>query len=635
MNLTYREFISEVCEDLKDIFMSKGKYLVVGGTGGGKTYATMEIFKTLSRIYTDRVFIIACPNRIQNLQNQQYGVTAVVGGKIVDRAFTTSSMVYDKAEDILNNFHLYKDYKITLVVDEAHQLIYSKNFRRKAIQSILKLEEKCNTVIHMTATPRANKIIYDYDEVINLVPWKEINNVTNLGILKSKDGLTALYEAINLNIKKDKKILIFLNNKEKINEIKLHLQKLFKDKTIGTVDADDKKGNDIFNSIVEDSLIPSKYDIVLTTSVLECGTNINNLNYTPIMYIDSNLHFNLDSIAQQIARFRKKVDLALLVFKEPAPIENFRFKKLIDIVDSVSKEILEKNKHLNSICEMLGAEGHKIVTQLLSKEKSFDDIEYTKGLTFYDDDELIVKTDLEKLTSYALSLYDYQLLRNTDVLIKELKEVVKAKNISLINHCKAEIEAVKEIKEIIKEKQATKKEYKIDLKKRFSKMLDSDSNKLVFTDYILSEDDEKDIYKIAFNQESKELIQELETEKSILKDIKATIKNNEPLGIDTIIKYKFDEETLKGIRWVMYNQLGEDIKIIDTRYSIIRKKLDCKIQKRLSNKDIELLYKTLNPKKKDIKKVPPMQREKLLKDIKLIYNVTEGKDGNWLNSLIK
>ena len=116
--LLYEEYIRERSEELKEIILKPGNYLIEGVTGGGKTYAILNIFKELSKIYKDRVFIISCPNKIQNLQNQEYGVVAIVGGKTIDQVYTTSSMVYDKARSLLEQYHLYKDYKTTLIIDE-------------------------------------------------------------------------------------------------------------------------------------------------------------------------------------------------------------------------------------------------------------------------------------------------------------------------------------------------------------------------------------------------------------------------------------------------------------------------------------------------------------------------------------
>lgn len=630
--LLYEKFISEQSEALKEILLKPGKFLVEGVTGGGKTYAILNVFKFLSSLYKDRVFIISCPNKIQNLQNQEYGVTAIVGGKVIDQVYTTSSMVYDKAKSLLEQYHLYKDYKITLIIDEAHQLIYSKNFRKKAINELLKLSEKCFNVIHLTATPGANLDCYSYDEYYQLKPIKENININTFGIMKSKDGLTSLYKAIRINFKQGKKVLIFLNNKDKIFEIQGHLSKIFKDKNIGIITSDEKENNDIFQSIVKDSLIPSNYDIVLTTSVLECGTNIENLDYTPIVYVDNNLFFNVDSVIQQVARFRKDVDLGLLIYKEPSKKEGFFIKSKEQIALERKKRLDEKLNTANSICLNFGEEGHKIMMQLLLHEKCLDDTTFGEGILYYDEETLTVKIDQELFWKDVNERYDYQLLYDDERLLEAFKGHIKAKNIQIVEHQANESEEVKELKKAIKTKIDDKKAYSQELHQQLLEQLERKENQEIFIDYIKASSDEKELFKVGFTPGARTVIDEMEKERKTLEKIKKIVKSNEGLGIEVIIENKFNDEKLKGIKWLIYNQTEDVKQIKDTRYSTIRKILDSKIQKRLSNKQLEALYKTLYPKNKNFSN---RQKEKLIKDIELIYNTSNTDSGYWLNSLKK
>lgn len=630
--LLYEKFISEQSEALKKILLKPGKFLIEGVTGGGKTYAILNVFKFLSSLYKDRVFIISCPNKIQNLQNQEYGVTAIVGGKVIDQVYTTSSMVYDKAKSLLEQYHLYKDYKITLIIDEAHQLIYSKNFRKKAINELLKLSEKCFNVIHLTATPGANLDCYSYDEYYQLKPIKENININTFGIMKSKDGLTSLYKAIRINFKQGKKVLIFLNNKEKIFEIQGHLSKIFKDKNIGIITSDEKENNDIFQSIVKDSLIPSNYDIVLTTSVLECGTNINNLNYTPIVYVDNNLFFSTVSVIQDIARFRKDVDLGLLIYKEPCKKEGFFIKSKEQIASELEKELENKCNMMNSICLNFGADGHKMIMQSLLYEKCLDDTTLSKGILYYDEETLSVKIDQELFWKYVNERYDYQLLYDDERLLEAFKGHIKAKNIQIVEHQANESEEVKELKKAIKTKIDDKKAYSQELHQQLLEQLERKENQEIFIDYIKASSDEKELFKVGFTPGARTVIDEMEKERKTLEKIKKIVKSNEGLGIEVIIENKFNDEKLKGIKWLIYNQTEDVKQIKDTRYSTIRKILDSKIQKRLSNKQLEALYKTLYPKNKNFSN---RQKEKLIKDIELIYNTSNTDSGYWLNSLKK
>ena len=231
--------------EIKRLLLTKGKFLLDSVTGSGKTYAIIKVMQELSKEYKDKVFIIACPNKIQNIQNgKEYKVTVIVGEDNRKRVqtyecITVASMVYDKALSILEERHLLKK-DITIVVDEAHQLIYGKNFRRKAIESILELEKCCFNVIHLSATTRALKQAYSsqYDEIITMNPSENINNINRLMLMKCDDKQLSLFRTIDSVFKSGSKVLLYLNNKAKIKDISELLQLHYKDKNIKTLHRD-------------------------------------------------------------------------------------------------------------------------------------------------------------------------------------------------------------------------------------------------------------------------------------------------------------------------------------------------------------------------------------------------------------
>ena len=96
--------ISEKATELTALLGKPGKHLVISPTDTGKTYGLLNqidgIFRVLSKLYPNRNFIIACPNKVQNEQNQKsYGVYALIGGATVDITKAISSMVYEKSEE--------------------------------------------------------------------------------------------------------------------------------------------------------------------------------------------------------------------------------------------------------------------------------------------------------------------------------------------------------------------------------------------------------------------------------------------------------------------------------------------------------------------------------------------------------
>ena len=126
-----------------------------------------------------------CPNRVQNEQNgKEYGVYVVVGGVNTEQHITVMSCVYEKIDEVIK---AYRSKDITLVVDEAHELIESISYRKKAINLIDLSVEKCYNTIHLTATSRKLKEFYNYNNKYTFNFKEAKNNLDNLNIIPSKD----------------------------------------------------------------------------------------------------------------------------------------------------------------------------------------------------------------------------------------------------------------------------------------------------------------------------------------------------------------------------------------------------------------------------------------------------------------
>ena len=139
------------------------------------------------------------------------------------------------------------------------------------------------------------------------------------------------------------------------------------------------------------------------------------------------------------------------------------------------------------------------------------------------------------------------------------------------------------------------------------------------------------------------VLEQLEQDKKVLENINKCInKYNDTLKLiysdDEIIrmyvKGNFQEQTLKSEQYRIWNTLVDSSIKIDTRYSIIRNTLDNFIQKRLSRKTMLSLYNGLYPKNKKDKLTPKVE-EKLINEIKLIYNLTETEKSYYITSLKK
>ena len=635
---------------IKSLLKTKGKKLTIAPTGSGKTCSIVKTMQKISKEDTNKVFIIACPNRIQNLQNaKNYKITAIVGGEKVSETLTVASMVYDKANEIAENYFLTKNKEITLIIDEAHQLIYAKGFRTKAINQLLNLEKKFFNVIHLTATPRALKKCYSYDEIAIFKPYENTNNIKKFVILESDDKLSALVQSINSILENQGNVLLYLNNKNKTKSIIENLKKIYKDKKIDFIDTDNKINNTTFNSIVTDELIPEDVNILISTSVIECGTNINNTNFYPIMLIDNKSHFNVDSAVQFFARLRKEVEVAFLIYQkkdentkndDKNDKDNFYFEDfweediVLDLDEFYEKELKEaqlKVEHINKFIENNSIflndrkQAEEIAKLVINSSKITST--FGKGYIYIDDEDGLAKIDIELFTKYCIEKCDTSLFNDYNKLIEALKEGIKTSSISFASNKTNSIVA-KEIKEAEKKTNAEIKDFREELKINFLDSLQDDYNKQIFIEYIKADYIDKQIYINTMKNNFKDIIEALEIDKKLINSIKKDINKYEMLGtekvLNILINSNFDDYKIKKDIYLIFNKSDESIKKIDIDYSVIRNVLDKKIQKYINDKELLVLYKTLNPRSK-AKKLLPRSKEKLLKEINLIYNTSTSK----------
>lgn len=641
-------------EFIKELLLRKGIKLALAPTGAGKTFSIVKNMQKLSKEHKDRVFIVACPNRIQNLQNAtKYKITALVGGEKVKESLTIASMVYDKANEITENHFLTKNKKITLVIDEAHQLIYSKKFRRKAINDLINLQKKCFNIIHLTATPRALQKCYNYDEISIFKPYDNTNNIKDFIILESDDKLSALIKTIDKTLEKQEKILLYLNNKNKAKSIITNLKKIYKDKNIDFINSDNKKSNICFNNIVNKELIPEDIDILVSTSIIECGTNIKNTNFCPIMFIDNKSHFNLDSAVQFFARLREDIEIGYLIYekkndkkeKNDDSFEDFwkedTVLNLDDFYNKELKEALKKVEYINKFMEvnmnfLNDREQAEEIAKFAINSTRMDST-FGKGYIYIDEEDGIAKLDIELFTKYCIEKCDTSLFNNYNKLIEALKEGIKSSNLTFDTDKTNSKEAI-EIKKLEKETNAEIKEFREELKMNFVNALKDDQNKNLFIDYMKAEHDEKLLYLSVMKNNFKTIIEELEMDKKLIDSIRKDLKKYSPLGheevLNTLINNNFEDYEIKKDIYIIFNKSDEYIKKIDIDYSVIRNVLDKKIQKSISEKQLFALYKTLNPRSK-AKKLQPSAKEKLLKEIQLIYNISISDNQLKISSLKK
>lgn len=641
-------------EFIEKLLTKKGMKLAIAPTGAGKTFSIIKTMQEISKRDKERVFIVACPNRIQNLQNStKYKVVALVGGEKVNESLSIASMVYDKANEIAENYFLTKNRKITLVIDEAHQLIYSKGFRRDAINNLLNLQKKCFSIIHLTATPRVVEKCYNYDEISIFKPYDNTNNIKEFIVLESDSKLSALIKTIDTILKEQGNVLLYLNNKTKAKSIIENLKKIYKDKNIDFINSDNKKNSITFDSIVSNELIPENIEILISTSIIEVGTNIKNTNFYPIMYIDNKSHFNLDGAIQFFARLREDVETGYLIYEK----KNKKKKKdddkkedfweedtVLDLDEFYEKELKEaqtKIEHINKFMEVNmnflndRQQAEEVAKFAIGSNRM--ESTYGKGYIYIDDEDGMAKIDMELFTKYCIEKCDTSLFNDYNKLIEGLEKGIKSPSLTF-NKDKTNSKEAKDIQKLEKKTNNEIKELREKLKLNFLESLKDEYNKEIFIGYMNSEHDDKHLYMSTMKNDFRDIVEALEIDKKLIDSIKKDMKKYSPLGAEqvltTLINNNFDDYKIKEEVYLTFNKSDEYIKELDIDYSIIRRVLDKKIQQTISNKQLYALYQALNPRSK-AKELQPKQKEKLLKEINLIYNISISNNRIKISSLKK
>lgn len=598
--------LTERYEDIKFILNQKGLILLDSPTGSGKTYTIIKAFKELSSKYKDRVFIILCPNRVQNEQNgKEYGVNIIVGGVNAEQHITVMSGVYEKIDEIME---AYRDKDITLIVDEAHELIESVSYRNKqAISRIELAMEKTFNTIHMTATPRKLKEIYEYDNMYKF-DFKEIdNNLNNLNIIPAKDIDKTLFTLVKLNKQNNKQSLVFMSGSK--NDIKT-LGDVLRRKgyKVGVITSEDKQDS-LYLHIVEHSKIPDEYDVILSTKVLECGTNIKNKNVVPIEVVKDVNHFNLDSTEQKFARLREKNEEAYLVVREPKEVKSII--SFDDIKEELTKFALATTRNIELLKETQKNISIEDYVELM-KESIRLQVSAISGISGgildFNEDELKVAINKKNLINRVFRDYDKQFLYNLDMLAEALKGRVKANNIEVLFDI-VETES-DEFKEDLREAKKLTKEIKTE-----------NTNKAKHIIMYLYEN--KYLEEYLFAEDKFELLQRFKTyvSESLYNDFKFLEQEEKELlkiqklfditvlseDLEKLIKLYQVFETLaevdryaKKISYLEFNEVNpKELPDIYSSYAVIRRKFD-KVkdaQGRVTQKDILALVKDLHKKK--------------------------------------
>lgn len=389
------KYISENLKGIRESIKhaTEGKnVLMVAPTGSGKTYS---IINTLKELDIKALFIF--PNSA-NVQQAivEYKIAgaydkiptkhALEGNKLV-------AMTWDKTEQLLKED--LSEYII--VIDEIHQT-YTDAFRSKAIKSLNNITNKCRGRLDITATP--SKLEF---EIYNKVIEYKQNIQTEYKV--------KLYDKINIG-----KVIEILNNsnnsmllKDSISTLNYISKKV--NKKSGVVISDTKDTSKLYDRIVSYSDMEG-YEVLLNTSVITAGVNINNPNVTDIIVIGEK---DVGKIKQYVARARGAKSINVHIFN------SYKTTNEDSNVYSVEWCINENIKDVESLTNIYNkASKRDLPYRAIGIDISPINIKNIDSNIYYDKKDMCYKTDKLYIKSNAYNnYYQTRTINSFKVLLEE------------------------------------------------------------------------------------------------------------------------------------------------------------------------------------------------------------------------
>ena len=630
----------EIAFELRCSIEAGLKTLVKGPTGSGKT---VQIGQLAHKILDDESksgedqskIILACPNVIQNRQNEKNELIAAKsftkGENLGNKRFI--SAVYDKTYVAINS-----EEKVHLILDEAHKKVYDETYRAVALKQVGLCEDNAFSVTHITATPNILlNGIYEYDKYIICEPRSAIaNNNIELfeQVVMPKESRSAIFINYLLDRcnKKDEDTVIIcrLNS---ILEIENTISKIntFNSKIkIGKIISKEKEINPIFNSIIETGEIANEYDLVFVTSLLDVGTSIYQKNIEYIYHSRTSHDILLDDIEQAFARTRTKIKRATLTScVEDSETELMTLKQIKSKNNKERKRVLKSINTMIKCMKELNAPREEIIDDA-SKRLNFEYNEVRTGLGCIqlDEDTLECFINKELAEAYDFREHDRQFYFKPKQLLNELSDRIKADKF-IIQYYSNSSDEIKDL--ISKEKEEKKNKSELNKKEAQNIILNKNlGENLLFQELING----KDLCLDFIDEELKEDLEFLQKEESLIDNIKDLMEVGMELGQATQIaansKKPKDIKTAKQTYQAILLNTRKRYSMVDDNFTkmhkIIREEIKPieKRQGRITDALIEKIYSRLVDEGVLDKRKKP--KNKILELINLIYNTAKIKN---------
>lgn len=341
----------------KEILCRNQRVLVDSSTGSGKTTSFLNAFKELES-EKKHFHIFATPTIALTLQNAgKHQVMSIKGQtknlfqnvyqyvKSGRRVFIST---YDMTPILIEFLRkIEKQITFTLVVDEYHKIVsdYELSYRYEAIKNLYEVSKQAKSFVGLSGTIDD---IYknEFEAVIKIDngnPQSPCQDFAVYTYEKKENALAELVQLIEIWITK-RKLLIFIQSKKKIEQLKKVLQR--KKIKVRTINAN-SKSNLTYKQLVDTETIDPDVQVVLTTSVIADGVNIQNEMNWEVMAVCNDFSdlFNYSSIKQISNRLRNPYRRFSLFMQEPKKKDHqlFQFEQAyqfrLGIAEQITKEI--------------------------------------------------------------------------------------------------------------------------------------------------------------------------------------------------------------------------------------------------------------------------------------------------------
>lgn len=308
----------------------KKRILLESPTGSGKSTSFLNAAKKLATADQFRFFIFSAPTRALAEQlGRKHNVTVVKGNtknlfseilnsqKRGNRIFIATFDMTETLMHWLSNLNQFASF--VLIVDEYHKSVtdYSSSYRRETINALHRASKRASSFIALSGTPE-EILKDDFEQVVAIDNGQSASPCQEFAVYtyeKQKDALPMLVQLIEAWTVK-RKLLIYIQSKEVLGKLYDLLRK--RGIVTRTVSASEKRNN-TYKTLVEKEMVPDEVQVVLCTSVIADGINIqNSLEWECIVVANhfSNL-FNASTLKQASNRFRNEYRRFSVFMQEP------------------------------------------------------------------------------------------------------------------------------------------------------------------------------------------------------------------------------------------------------------------------------------------------------------------------------